>query len=342
MEAMTGRRTAGSIKGVGAGVLVSLLTFCIAAPQALAGANDPQASFTFSPSQPQSGDTVTFTAEQSPDITSYTWDFDDPGNACDNASGPTVSTSFGSAGNKSVRLCVSGPGGEDTQTRTVNVRNRPPTAGISFSPAQPRPGDSVIFQSTSTDNEGAVSVTWDLDNDGAFDDDAGATAVRIFDAVGNYTVRVRAVDSNNASATAEVVVPVADAPPPAAQPRFLTPFPVVRITGRTTSRGARIRMLRVQGPAGAQVLVRCKGKRKNCPKKRRQLGTIRSRSARFHRFERHLRGGARLRVIVLAPDSIGKFTRFIVRKGGAAPRRVDSCILWGSTSPQPCSSFTAP
>jgi PKD domain len=333
MEATTGRRTPGRIRGLGTGVLVLLLVFAVAAPQALAGG--PNADFDWSPKPPLSGDTVTFTAESDPAITLYEWDLDNDG-AYDDATGQTTSRSFPTAGNYRVGLRVTGG---DTSQETVRVNNRPPSAGISFTPSQPRPGESVIFNSTSTDNEGPVSVTWDLDNDGAFDDDAGTTAVRSFDVAGNYTVRLRAVDSNNASATAEVVVPVADAPP---QPRFLTPFPVVRITGRTTSRGARIRMLRVQGPAGAQVLVHCKGKRKNCPKKRRQLATIRSRTARFHRFERHLRGGARLRVIVAAPDSIGKFTRFIVRRGGDAPRRVDSCIVWGSTKPQPCSSFTAP
>ena len=45
--------------------------------------------------------------------------------------------------------------------------------------------------------------------------------------------------------------------------RLLSPFPVVRITGRVTGKGTRIRRLTVVAPLGARVKVRCHGR--GCP-----------------------------------------------------------------------------
>src|SRR4051812_15394388 len=66
-----------------------------------------------------------------------------------------------------------------------------------------------------------------------------------------------------------VIAPPATPPPPSSPPatpapRFLHPFPVVRIRGWLTSAGVEIRALTVRAPAGARITVRCAGNR--CPR----------------------------------------------------------------------------
>src|SRR5207245_7669672 len=51
--------------------------------------------------------------------------------------------------------------------------------------------------------------------------------------------------------------------PASTQLRLMTPFPVVRITGKIGRRGARIKRLTVNAPYGATVTVRCRGR--GCP-----------------------------------------------------------------------------
>jgi hypothetical protein len=118
---------------------------------------------------------------------------------------------------------------------------------------------------------------------------------------------------------------------------LMQPFPVVRIAGTETRSGIRLRLLRVQQtPAGAAVVIRCRGR--GCPTKSQR------RSARasprgvapvdFRTFERVLRVGITLEILVFKPGSIGKYTRFSVRHG--LPVRVDSCLDPLSLKPRAC------
>ncbi|WP_276278153.1 PKD domain-containing protein [Haloarcula regularis] len=84
----------------------------------------PTASFTYSPSDPETGESVSFDASGSTDpdgdALSYAWDFD--GDGTTDATGKTASTTFGSTGSRSVELTVTdGNGGSDTETQTVTV-----------------------------------------------------------------------------------------------------------------------------------------------------------------------------------------------------------------------------
>jgi hypothetical protein len=64
-----------------------------------------------------------------------------------------------------------------------------PVPSFTFSPSAPLTLDTVTFTSTSTGD--ITSETWDLDNDGSFDDATGATASRSFASAGIYLVRLR-------------------------------------------------------------------------------------------------------------------------------------------------------
>ena len=91
----------------------------------------PTASFTYSPTNPVSGDDITFDASGSSDadgsITSYEWEFNDSGTV--DATGDMVTTSFSSAGNYSARLTVTDDDGatnRESQTVVVGSASGPP------------------------------------------------------------------------------------------------------------------------------------------------------------------------------------------------------------------------
>jgi hypothetical protein len=115
--------------------------------------------------------------------------------------------------------------------------------------------------------------------------------------------------------------------------RRMTPFPVVAFGGRLTRFGAALTLVRVSGPRGARVRLRCRGG--GCPfgRARRMIG--RKRVLRVHALERPLSAGTVLVVLVTKPGTIGKYTRYRIRLG-KAPRRRDACLRPGSTRPRAC------
>ena len=75
--------------------------------------------------------------------------------------------------------------------------NVAPTAAYTVSPAAPVAGEAVTFTSTSSDAQGSITYqSWDLDNDGHYDDGEATTATRTFSAAGNYTVRLLVMDDD--------------------------------------------------------------------------------------------------------------------------------------------------
>ena len=127
---------------------------------------------------------------------------------------------------------------------------------------------------------------------------------------------------------------------------LMSPFPVVRIAGRATRRGARIRLLTVRARLGASVTVTCRGRgcpfervSKTSPARAREGGRPPvTRVARIWRLEgRFLRRGVILRVFVTAPGAGGKYTRFRIR-ARRIPLRTDMCLLPGSRRPHRCPS----
>jgi hypothetical protein len=218
-----------------------------------------------------------------------------------------------------------------------------------FFPTAPIAGNPVTFVSTSTDPDSVMpssALRWDLNGDGVFDDATGASASVIFPLPGNYPIALQV--KTNATDVASALVAVG-APPPGVQTQraiypLMSPFPVVRIAGRTSRRGARIRRLSIDAPPGASVSVRCKGR--GCPfKQAKQTVSTRVRAGRglpptritrIRRLEgRTLRTGAVLKVMVTRPGAVGKYTRFRIRRK-KPPVRSDYCLVPLSTQPAPC------
>ena len=106
--------------------------------------------------------------------------------------------------------------------------------------------------------------------------------------------------------------------------KLLRPFPVVRIKGVLTARGARVTLLSVRAPRGSSVTVTCRGS--DCPSRRY---TSPASTGRLRPFERALSAGTRLEVRVTKAGFIGKSTVFVIRRQ-AAPKRTDRCLPPGA------------
>jgi len=107
--------------------------------------------------------------------------------------------------------------------------------------------------------------------------------------------------------------------------RAIRPFPVVRMRGRLTPNGAKITLFSVRAPRTATITVRCTGR--SCPASRwsRASNQRDSTLTRMGPFERSLRAGVKVTVLVTREGYVGKRTTFVIRRG-AAPRRSDRCL----------------
>ena len=161
-----------------------------AAPQA------PVASFTFTPTSPLTGQTVTFNASAStPDggtISNYVWSFGD--GATTNETDPVTTHSYAAAGNFTVILNVTDSEGQsDTETKSILVVAAPqaPVASFTFTPAAPSVGKAVTFDaSASTPDGGSISsYKWNF-GDGNITTVTTPIIVHIYVAEVNYTYTV--------------------------------------------------------------------------------------------------------------------------------------------------------
>jgi PKD repeat protein len=295
----------------------------------------PTSAFAFSPSSPMVGDDVLFAENASdPDgnALTYLWNFGD--NTSSTMRNPVHT--YLSAGTKTVTLRVSdGSAPPVTSTRQVVVRgvlvpgNGLPFVNFAFSPSSPRVGESVEFVSSTTDPEGNLSEqAWDLDGDGEFDDARGDKVVYSFTTSGDKIVRQRATDAAGGTAIGERTVTVL--PAPKAKAGFLSPSPVVTLTGEILSGGMRVKRLSVRGPRGALVVVKCRGK--GCGVKRRRKRIKQGTAVRFKTYHRYLRAGIKLEIYVRKANTIGDYTRYKIR-AGTFPVRTDRCLPVGKIKP---------
>jgi PKD repeat protein len=295
----------------------------------------PTVAFTFSPLSPQIGDDVLFASDASdPDGNplNYLWTFGD-GTPTSTQRNPLHK--YQSAGTKTVTVRVTDPSGlSATATRQIAVRgllvpgNAVPVVAFAFSPRSPRIGDSVEFISSTTDPEGDLrEQAWDLDGDGEFDDARGDEVVYTFATAGAKVVRQRATDGAGGTAIAERTLTVL--PAPKAKPGFLSPAPVVTLSGEIMSRGMRVTSLTVRAPRGALVVVKCRGKGCGVDRRRKR---VKRNTVGFKTYQRFLRAGTKLEIFVRKPGTIGDFTRYTIR-AGKFPVRTDRCLPAGKNKP---------
>jgi hypothetical protein len=294
-------------------------------------------------------------------VTAVGWDFGDGVSVTSPVEGEVTvfhAYALGRVDPYPVRLTVAFAGSELAITHRVTV-NTPPTVALAFSPAIPLIGEQITFLAPAADAEepsSALDYQWSFGPGGA-GSVVGAGAQWTYASAGMRSVAVTVTDSadewDSANRAVAVSGPAAPVPGAAGDPpalRLLTPFPVVRLVGSLTRRGARVRRLAVRAPRGSLIKVRCRGRGRGCPVRRsgrrgRQAGgqeeiVLRGRIdgkpvRRFPALERSYRAGAVLEVLVWRAGRIGKYTRFAIRRG-KAPRRVDRCLRPGAERGSRC------
>jgi hypothetical protein len=228
---------------------------------------------------------------------------------------------------------------------TFSLRSPPPPpvpqsprASFVWFPSSPAAGETVTLLSSSTDATSPITAfAWALSGNGSFRAGKGLITTS-FSTPGAHVVQMRVSDANGLSSVVAETIRVAPA-----RLTLMQPFPIVRIAGSETSDGVRLTTLTVQAPPGARVTVSCQGR--GCPARsqsRVAVSRVRNRAAgtvriSFRRFEHTLRAGVILRIRVSKPGEIGKYTRFIVRRG-LLPERLDTCLDPAGFKPIACPS----
>lgn len=214
---------------------------------------------------------------------------------------------------------------------TPSIGGSPPMASFTWFPAAPKTGENVSLVSSSTDPTSPItSFAWALSATGPFQ--TGKPVITTsFSTPGNHVARLRITDGSGVASIATETIPVTSVPL-----TLMQPFPIVRIAGSETSRGARLSLLSAEAPPGAHVTVTCKGR--GCPAKLESRVAVLSKRKgstlvlEFRRFERGLPAGVVLEIRVFQAGEIGKYTRFTIRHH-RLPVRLDECL--GPTGGKP-------
>ena len=144
----------------------------------------PTASFTYSPSSPTVGETVTFNAsgasDQDGSVSTYEWDFDNDGTAERTTTNPVVTYAFETAGDHEITLTVvDNDGATDTTMKTVDVQSNDSH------------DDNPIVVGT--------DPATDTDGDGALEDVNGDGAATVIDVQALFANRNSVAVQNNPS-----------------------------------------------------------------------------------------------------------------------------------------------
>ncbi len=170
----------------------------------------PTASFTASPTSVPTGTNTTLNASASSDpdgtIAKYEWDLDNNGSYETSGTTASLTTSYATAGTKTIGLRVTdNSGATAATTKTLTVTNRAPTAAFTSSPNPVAVGSNVTFNGAgSVDPDGTIAkYEWDLDGNGTYETNTGTTATttKSFTPAGTKTIGLRVTDNSGATGT---------------------------------------------------------------------------------------------------------------------------------------------
>jgi PKD repeat protein len=178
----------------------------------------PAASFTYSPTSPLEGTSVSFDGSSSiPDagaqITSYVWDFGDGSAPYSSGSTPSVSHTYATDGTYTVTLTVTDSDGlSSTASQQITVVDENPTASFTISAAPYAVGQPVSFTGSGLDPDGTItSYSWNF-GDGSSATGATATASHAYTSSGTYTVSLTVTDSDDRTDTVSQQITVYSLP----------------------------------------------------------------------------------------------------------------------------------
>ena len=210
-SALTSNATPNKITGLPAGTPNLLLysAFLSSPPQASFGGGCGGLTCSF--------DASASTAQPS---ATYAWTFGD----ASSGSGVTVSHTYAAAGTYSVSLTVTDANGSSTATTSVTVSpaapNQPPVARYTSNCSQPLANQCAFDASTSSDDVGIVSYTWNWGNGRPSETKTVKTARNTWATPGVYTVTLTVTDggglTNSVAQQITVGTQPANQPPTAA------------------------------------------------------------------------------------------------------------------------------
>ena len=141
----------------------------------------PTPSISYSPSAPQAGQTITFTANNFKSTTCIKWDFGD-GTLTNDTSPPSITHIYISPGTYSVKA-YDNCGATVTATKAVKVGGA--ERYISYNPSDPRVNEEVSFKAN---NFFSNQIKWDF-GDGKTVSQGTSTALHTYKSTGTYTVK---------------------------------------------------------------------------------------------------------------------------------------------------------
>src|SRR5438093_3591912 len=160
------------------------------------------ASFTYSPSSPQTGHTDSFSGSSSGGTSpySYSWNFGDGSTG----TGSSVTHTYSSAGSFAVTLTVKDSGSPQqtvTSQQTISVTSPPPAlpASFAFSPSSTQAGQHVTFTASAGGDTSPFTFSWSF-GDGSTG--TGSPATHTYSSAGSYTVILTVKDSSSSPQTA--------------------------------------------------------------------------------------------------------------------------------------------
>ena len=167
----------------------------------------PVPAFTYSPSNPVTGSSVSFdgsSSKCSASPCSYRWTDDSNGSLM--GTGVTMSFTFQQAGTKHVRLSVTDAGSSSASVEhdvVVSQSTSPPVPAFTYSPPFPVTGSPVSFDGTSsTCSVSPCSYRWTDDADGSLLG-TGVTTSFTFQQAGTKHVRLTVTDAQSQAASIE-------------------------------------------------------------------------------------------------------------------------------------------
>jgi hypothetical protein len=264
-------------------------------------------------------------------------DTTDPGNTSGTLT--LASTSVAQNGYEYRAVFKNAAGTKPSAPATLTVVSPiPPAASFAWFPPFPYTGQPVSLASNSTDPISPITgFAWDLGGTGAFAG-GGPVLTTSFSSPGGHLVRLRVADARGLSSVVAETIPVTLPPPVPMQP-----FPIVRLVASNVFFGVRLIQLTVLAPVGARITVTCHGH--GCPVKRQVRRALPRRHSKhrtttvlvaFPRFERALlRPGIVLEIRVWKAGEIGKYTKFVIRRG-RLPTRLDQCLDPSNSRPIAC------
>jgi PKD repeat protein len=180
----------------------------------------PKAKFSADPTKGQVPLTVQFNDNSEGEISAWLWDFGD--GASDTAQNPAHT--YTAAGEYTVSLTVTGPGGSDSKTKDRLITVTAPLAPKAKFSADPTQGQAPLTVQFNDNSKGEITAwLWDF-GDGAAD--TAQNPVHTYAAAGDYTVSLTVSGPGGSDTkTKNRLISVTEPPAPPQAPEIPTPLP---------------------------------------------------------------------------------------------------------------------